>query len=67
MITMTSIEKVSNPWREAIEGNPGLATVSLKLFPILGGRLLKLYQLSNKLYYKIVSNPWREAIEEKKH
>ena len=23
-----------------------------------------MYQLSNKLYYKIVSNPWREAIEE---
>jgi len=35
---------------------------STELFPILGGRLLKIYD--NKYPWGIyVSNPWREAIE----
>jgi len=34
--------KVSNPWREAIEGPPGTGkTFAAEEFPILGGRLLK--------------------------
>jgi len=37
-----SKEYVSNPWREAIEVvKPGILTKALKMFPILGGRLLK--------------------------
>jgi len=32
---------VSNPWREAIEATMFTESLSLRKFPILGGRLLK--------------------------
>jgi len=34
------------------------------VFPILGGRLLKVGRVSKILEEHIVSNPWREAIED---
>ncbi len=37
------------------------------MFPILGGRLLKLSLIQSfQFEQNLVSNPWREAIEEKR-
>jgi len=36
-----------------------------ELFPILGGRLLKMHHVARGCNNKVVSNPWREAIEER--
>jgi len=33
------------------------------MFPILGGRLLKVENEGKKFVFTKVSNPWREAIE----
>jgi len=35
------------------------------MFPILGGRLLKLCVSDTLRLKEVVSNPWREAIEDK--
>jgi len=37
------------------------------LFPILGGRLLKLLPKLARVHLLLVSNPWREAIEAKRN
>ena len=59
-----SLAEVSNPWREAIEEGPALTFGNWLLFPILGGRLLKLVKRHHVHCTTKVSNPWREAIEE---
>ncbi len=58
-------KKVSNPWREAIEGMSRMILKHQKLFPILGGRLLKSKHANLRRRSRNVSNPWREAIEGK--
>ena len=55
---------VSNPWREAIEARQLIVPNEIRVFPILGGRLLKSSLSWRDRPVAEVSNPWREAIEE---
>jgi len=45
-------EKVSNPWREAIEGADYAIATFHEMFPILGGRLLKEMETCLKKFQK---------------